>query len=35
VLDNLHDEIVAWDKTEYVFLERQDPVSVTGWVSLR
>jgi len=35
VLDNLHDEIVAWDKTEYVFLERQDSTSVTGWVSLR
>ena len=35
VLDNLHDEILAWDKTEYVFLERQDPASVSGWVSLR
>jgi predicted transglutaminase-like cysteine proteinase len=35
VLDNLHDEVVAWDKTEYVFLERQDPASVSGWVSLR
>jgi predicted transglutaminase-like cysteine proteinase len=35
VLDNLHDEIVAWDKTDYLFLERQDPASVTGWVSLR
>jgi predicted transglutaminase-like cysteine proteinase len=35
VLDNLHDEIVAWDKTQYVFLERQDPASVSGWVSLR
>ena len=35
VLDNLHDEVVAWDKTEYVFLERQDTASVTGWVSLR
>jgi predicted transglutaminase-like cysteine proteinase len=35
VLDNLRDEIVAWDKTEYVFLERQDPASVSGWVSLR
>ena len=35
VLDNLHDEVIAWDKTEYLFLERQDPGSVTGWVSLR
>jgi len=35
VLDNLHDEVVSWDQTAYVFLERQDPASVSGWVSLR
>jgi predicted transglutaminase-like cysteine proteinase len=35
VLDNLHDEVVSWDQTAYVFLERQDSASVSGWVSLR
>jgi predicted transglutaminase-like cysteine proteinase len=35
VLDNLHDEVVSWDQTSYIFLERQDPASVSGWVSLR
>jgi predicted transglutaminase-like cysteine proteinase len=34
VLDNLRDEILTWDKTGYTFIERQDPASVTGWVSL-
>ena len=35
VLDNLHDEIAAWDKTEYDFRDGQDPASVSGWVSRR
>ena len=35
VLDNLHDEIVPWDRTDYIFIERQDPASASGWVSLR
>jgi len=35
VLDNLHDEIVTWDKTKYTYLERQDPRSASGWVSLQ
>jgi predicted transglutaminase-like cysteine proteinase len=34
VLDNMRKEIVTWDKTGYVFIERQDPGSATGWVSL-
>jgi len=34
VLDNLRNQIVTWDKTGYVFLERQDPNSPSGWVSL-
>ena len=33
VLDNRHPEILPWDRTEYTWLERQDPV--LGWVSLR
>ena len=33
VLDNLTSGIVAWDQTNYMWLERQDPV--LGWVSLR
>jgi predicted transglutaminase-like cysteine proteinase len=35
VLDNLRDDVLAWDRTDYVFIERQDPDSVSGWVSLR
>ena len=35
VLDNLRDEIVTWDKTKYTYLERQDPRSASGWVSLQ
>lgn len=35
VLDNLSDEIVTWDKTKYTYLERQDPRSASGWVSLQ
>jgi len=35
VLDNLNDEIVTWDKTRYTYLERQDPSSASGWLSLQ
>jgi predicted transglutaminase-like cysteine proteinase len=35
VLDNLNDEIVTSDKTKYTYLERQDPASASGWVSLQ
>ncbi|HXJ03157.1 MAG TPA: transglutaminase-like cysteine peptidase [Micropepsaceae bacterium] len=34
VLDNLRSGIVTWDKTGYAFIERQDPASSSGWVSL-
>jgi predicted transglutaminase-like cysteine proteinase len=34
VLDNLRDDIMSWDKTGYVFIERQDPGSASGWVSV-
>lgn len=34
VLDNLRNEIVGWDETDYTFVERQDPASPSGWVSL-
>jgi predicted transglutaminase-like cysteine proteinase len=35
VLDNLRDEIVAWNATGYTWIERQDPKRPMGWVSLR
>jgi predicted transglutaminase-like cysteine proteinase len=35
VLDSLKDEILATDKTAYVWVERQDRSSRTGWVALR
>jgi len=35
VLDNLRNEIVTWDKTSYIYLERQDPHSRSGWISLQ
>jgi predicted transglutaminase-like cysteine proteinase len=35
VLDNLKDDIVTTDKADYVWVERQDPASRTGWVALR
>ena len=35
VLDNLRDDILPWDGTGYAFVKRQDPASVSGWVSLR
>ena len=34
VLDNLKDDIVAPSDTGYVWLERQDPLSRTGWIAL-
>jgi predicted transglutaminase-like cysteine proteinase len=34
VLDNLNPDIVSWDQTGYTFVERQDPASSSGWVSL-
>jgi len=35
VLDSLKHEILTTDKTNYVWVERQDRVSSTGWVALR
>jgi predicted transglutaminase-like cysteine proteinase len=35
VLDSLKDEILATDRTDYVWVERQDRASRTGWVALR
>ncbi|MEI9886086.1 MAG: transglutaminase-like cysteine peptidase [Rhizomicrobium sp.] len=35
VLDNLNDQIRAWDRTGYTWIERQDPSRPSGWVSLR
>ena len=35
VLDSLKDEILTTDKADYVWVERQDPASRTGWVALR
>jgi predicted transglutaminase-like cysteine proteinase len=34
VLDNLNNQIRAWDTTGYTWIERQDPNRATGWVSL-
>jgi predicted transglutaminase-like cysteine proteinase len=34
VLDNLRADIVTPEKTGYAFVERQDPASASGWVSL-
>jgi predicted transglutaminase-like cysteine proteinase len=34
VLDNLNDDILAAEKTNYSWLERQDPASRTGWVAM-
>jgi predicted transglutaminase-like cysteine proteinase len=31
VLDNLRNEIVSWDKAEYGWIKRQDPMSRSGW----
>lgn len=35
VLDSLKDEILTTDKADYVWVERQDLASRTGWVTLR
>jgi len=35
VLDSLKDEILTTDKADYVWVERQDAASRTGWVALR
>ena len=34
VLDNLTDQIVSWEKSDYVWIERQDPTKAWGWVAL-
>jgi len=35
VLDSLKDDILTTDKADYVWVERQDRTSGTGWVALR
>lgn len=35
VLDSLKDEILATDKVGYVWVERQDRASPSGWIALR
>jgi predicted transglutaminase-like cysteine proteinase len=35
VLDSLKDEILTAQKADYVWVERQDRTSPTGWVALR
>lgn len=35
VLDSLKDDILTTDKADYVFVERQDRASSTGWIALR
>jgi predicted transglutaminase-like cysteine proteinase len=35
VLDSLKDEILTTDKAGYVWVERQDRASRTGWIALR
>jgi predicted transglutaminase-like cysteine proteinase len=34
VLDNLTDHIVSWEKSDYTWIERQDPTKAWGWVAL-
>jgi len=34
VLDNLTNAIQSWDRTDYRWIERQDPNKAWGWVSL-
>lgn len=34
VLDNMNDDVLAPEKTDYAWIERQDPASRTGWVAL-
>jgi predicted transglutaminase-like cysteine proteinase len=31
VLDNLRSDIVSWDKADYGWIKRQDPLSRSGW----
>lgn len=35
VLDNLRNDILGWQQTPYVWVERQDPTTVLAWDSLR
>jgi len=35
VLDNLNDDVVAWNATGYTWLERQDARRPMGWVSMQ
>ncbi len=35
VLDNLRDDVIAWNETGYTWIERQDSVRPLGWVSLQ
>jgi predicted transglutaminase-like cysteine proteinase len=34
VLDSMTDDVLAWNQTGFVWLERQDPAHPLGWVSL-
>ena len=34
VLDNLRDDVVAWNRTDYAWIKWQDPKSRSGWSSL-
>jgi predicted transglutaminase-like cysteine proteinase len=35
VLDSLRDDVLLRNQTDYIWIERQDPASSTGWVSLK
>lgn len=35
VLDNLTDDVVAWDETSYRYLKRQDSTDTGRWVAIR
>lgn len=35
VLDNLRAEILPWNQTGYLWIERQDPREATGWLNLQ
>lgn len=34
VLDNLSRNVLGWNQTDYIWIERQDPAKVWGWVAL-
>jgi predicted transglutaminase-like cysteine proteinase len=34
VLDNLNDDVLPWNRTGFRWIERQDPRTAMGWVSL-